>query len=53
MIALATIIGVFLFAIGITGPIEGAIVAGSILLSAAMISVQIARLTASIDKQKK
>jgi hypothetical protein len=52
MLALATIFGVLLFALGITGPSEAAILAGCILLGATMISVQIARLTASIEKSR-
>ncbi len=50
MIALATIIGVLLFAIGITGPSEALVLAGVILLGATMNSVQIGRLTASLEK---
>jgi len=53
MIALATVVGVALFAIGLTGPSEGAIIAGCILLGAAMISVQVARLTASIKDRNR
>ena len=53
MIPLATIIGVALFALGITGPNEGAILAGCILLGATMIAVQVARLTSSIESKNR
>ena len=53
MIALATIIGVLLFALGITGPDDAAALAGVILLGATMISVQIGRLTAILEKPRK
>ncbi len=52
MIALATIIGVLLFAQAIrSNAMDGpqAMISGCILLGATMISVQIARLTASIE----
>ena len=53
MIALATIFGVLLFALGITGPNDAAVLAGCLLLGATMISVQIGRLTASLEKTGK
>ena len=53
MIALATVIGVLLFALGITGPNDAAVLAGCILLGATMVSVQIGRLTASLEKPRK